>query len=141
MWPNPHITERILNGKLYFLCSVGNSKRKNYWQFCPNKYNVIMDIWHNFVSLNMSIRLFEVIEISIRRSLRKKCPYSEFFWSLFSHIRTDYGEILRISPYSVLMRENTDQKNSVFGHFSCSALDDCLVLAHIRNRTNFNEQQ
>ena len=34
-----------------------------------------------------------------------------FLWSVFSHIRTEYGEMLRISPYSVRMRENTDQKN------------------------------
>ena len=26
--------------------------------------------------------------------------------------------LLRKSPYSVQIRENTDQKNSVFGHFS-----------------------
>ena len=32
----------------------------------------------------------------------------EFFRSVFSRIRTE--EILRISPYSVRMRENTDQK-------------------------------
>ena len=37
-------------------------------------------------------------------SLREKRLYSEFFWSLFSHIRTEYGEILHISPYSVRMR-------------------------------------
>ena len=35
----------------------------------------------------------------------KKCPYSEFFWSAFSRIRTEYGEI------------NTDgDKNSKYGH-------------------------
>ena len=34
-------------------------------------------------------------------SLREKCQYLEFFWSVFSRIRTEYGEILRISPYSV----------------------------------------
>ena len=34
-------------------------------------------------------------------ALGKKCPYSELFWSAFSHIPTEY----RISPYSVLMRE------------------------------------
>ena len=39
-------------------------------------------------------------------TLRKKCLHSELFWSAFSHIRTEYGEILRISPYSVRMREN-----------------------------------
>ena len=43
-----------------------------------------------------------------RSSLRKKSPYSELFWSAFSHIRTGYGEKLRISPYSVWMQENTD---------------------------------
>ena len=54
-------------------------------------------------------------------SLRKKCPYSEFFWSVFSRIQTEYGEIRSISPYSVRVRENTDQKNSEYGHFSRSA--------------------
>ena len=71
--------------------------------------------------------------------MRRKCPYEELFWSVFSHIRrekcsylkffrsllyrilTEYGEIRSISPYSVRMRENTDQKNSEYGHFSRSA--------------------
>ena len=44
-----------------------------------------------------------------------------FFWSVFSRTRTEYREILRISPYSVRMRENTDQKNSEYGHVSSSA--------------------
>ena len=33
-----------------------------------------------------------------------------FFWFAFSRIRTHYIEILRICPYSVQMRENTDKK-------------------------------
>ena len=41
-----------------------------------------------------------------RYSLLEKCQYSESFWSVFFRIRTEYGEILRISPYSVWM-ENT----------------------------------
>ena len=40
--------------------------------------------------------------------MREMCPYSEFFWSVFIRIRTEYGEILSISPYSVRMWENTD---------------------------------
>ena len=32
------------------------------------------------------------------------------FWSVFSLIRTEYGEILRISLHSIRMRENMDQK-------------------------------
>ena len=50
-------------------------------------------------------------------TLRKNCPYSELFWSVFSRIRTEYGEIRSISPYSVQMRENKDQNNSEYGHF------------------------
>ena len=48
-------------------------------------------------------------------TLRKKCPYSELFWSVFSHIRTEYEKIReRITPYidtfyAVLLIEN-------FGH-------------------------
>ena len=67
----------------------------------------------------------------------KSVQIRSFFWSVFSCIRTEYGEILRISPYSVRMRENTDQKKLriwtlftqckkillfLFYNFSCSCL-------------------
>ena len=55
-------------------------------------------------------------------------PYSELFWSLVFHIRTEYGELRSISPYSVRMRENTDKNNSEYGHFSRSAKMDFFVL-------------
>ena len=35
---------------------------------------------------------------------------TEFSWFAFSCIRTEYGEIFRISPYLVRMRKNTGQK-------------------------------
>ena len=50
-------------------------------------------------------------------TLREKCPYSEFIRSIFSCIRNEYGET---SPYSLRMQENTDQKNSKYGHSSHS---------------------
>ena len=53
-------------------------------------------------------------------SLCEKCQYSEFFWSVFSRIQTEYEEIRSISPYSVQMRENKDQNNSEHGYFSHS---------------------
>ena len=49
--------------------------------------------------------------------LSKKCTHSELFWSIFSPIRTEYGEIRSISLYSVRMWENADQNNSEHGHF------------------------
>ena len=54
---------------------------------------------------------------AVRPSLREK-----YFWSVFSRIRTEYGELLCISPYSAQMPGNTDQQNSEYGHFSRSAL-------------------
>ena len=50
--------------------------------------------------------------------LHKKCPYLQLFWSAFSRIRTEYGEIGSISSYSVQMKENADQNNSEYEHFS-----------------------
>ena len=36
---------------------------------------------------------------SLKWTLPKMCPYSELFWSVFSRVRTEYGEILvRIFP-------------------------------------------
>ena len=64
--------------------------------------------------------LKEAHVIFFKYTLRKKCPYSEFFWYVFFHIRAENGEILRISPYSVRMWKNADQKNSENEHFSRS---------------------
>ena len=61
--------------------------------------------------------MFQVCILSWTYSLREKCPYSELFWSAFSRIRTEYGEMRSIFPYSVRMRENTDQNNSKYGNF------------------------
>ena len=43
------------------------------------------------------------VPIPLPSPLREKCPNTEFFWPVFSRIRTEYGEIVQ-------MRENTDQK-------------------------------
>ena len=59
--------------------------------------------------------------------MREKCPYSELFWSVFSCIWTEYGKILRISLYSVLMRKNTDHNNYKYGHFSGSVMTPQLM--------------
>ena len=53
----------------------------------------------------------------MEETLREKCPYSELFWSAFSRIQTESGEILCIFPYSVSMGGNRDQNNPEYGHF------------------------
>ena len=52
----------------------------------------------------------------LRTSLRKNYPYSEFCWSAFSRIRTEYGDLQSKSPYLVRMWKNVDQKSSEYGH-------------------------
>ena len=63
---------------------------------------------------------FQVIQIPLTVG---KCPYLGFFWSLFSHIRTEYGYLQSKYPCLVRMRENTQQKNSQYRHFLHS---DCI---------------
>ena len=43
-------------------------------------------------------------------ALREKCPNTEFFWSVFFRIWTEYGDLRSESPYSVRIWGNTDQK-------------------------------
>ena len=50
-------------------------------------------------------RFYILIQKVRTGSLREKCPYLKLFWSPYSRIRTEYDEILRTSPYSVLMRK------------------------------------
>ena len=64
--------------------------------------------------------LLNYMQKSVLLALRERCPYSEFFWSVISRIQTEDGEIRRISPYSVQMRDKMDQKNFKCGHFSRS---------------------
>ena len=49
-------------------------------------------------------------------SLRKKCLYLEFFWSVFSCVRTESEDLQSKDPYAVEMHKNKDYKNSEYGH-------------------------
>ena len=58
--------------------------------------------------------------------MRKRCPYSELFWSAFFPyfpafgLNTEkYGAVF--SPNAGKCRKNADQKNSEYGHFLGSA--------------------
>ena len=61
------------------------------------------------------------------KTLREKCLYPECFWPISFLIRTEYEKIRNISPYSVWIQENTDQKNSEYGHFLRSESHQGLI--------------
>ena len=48
---------------------------------------------------------FIIMHERVKFSLIQMCPYSEFFWSVFSYNWTEYGVIRSIAPYSVQVRE------------------------------------
>ena len=48
-------------------------------------------------------------------TLREKCPYSEIFWSVFSRIQTEYGEILHIqSECGKIWSRKTPNKSTFY---------------------------
>ena len=70
----------------------------------------------------------------LNRHCVKSVQVRSFVWSVFSRIRTAYGEILGISPYSVQMWENTDQKKlRSWIHFTQCRKKVLFPCVHIRN--------
>ena len=57
---------------------------------------------------------FNIQECVVFMTLREKCPFSEFLWSIIFRIRTEYGEIRSMFPYSVRMPESKDKNNSKY---------------------------
>ena len=81
----------------------------------------------SMIYCSSSIIEMKKIVITTSALLYKKWPYSEFFWSAFSWIRTKYGNLQSKSPYSVRMRENADQRNSEYEYFSHRACREHLL--------------
>ena len=68
------------------------------------------------------------------KTLREKCLYPECFWPISFLIRTEYEKIRNISPYSVWIQENTDQKNSEYGHFLRNESHQGLIKIKIKKK-------
>ena len=60
----------------------------------------------------------------------KSIQIRSFFWSLFSRISTEYGEILCISPFCVRMRESTDQQKLRIWTFFTQCFSFQLQFSH-----------
>ena len=59
--------------------------------------------------MHFYLKQLKILEIT-QETLREKCPNTEFFLVRVFRIRTEYGEIWSISPYSFQKLENTNQK-------------------------------
>ena len=86
--------------------------------------------------LNTVMYLYKVFAFNIAW----KVSYSEFFWSVFSRIRTEYGQTRSIFSHSPRMRENADQKSLCTGtlHAMCSSSEMCYFTASLCNSNCIN---
>ena len=83
---------------------------------------------HNLKPLEpvLELKIIRILKTScVRITLREKCPNMEFFMSVFSRIRTEYGEIRSFSPNTgKLGPKNTpylDTFHAVLVYFKCNA--------------------
>ena len=84
--------------------------------------------------------------VSWKYSVRKKCPYSELFWSIFSRIRTEYGYSVSLRILSECGKKrtritpNTDTSHAVIigqdWHFinQCKSIRDLTILLVFQGR-------
>ena len=80
-----------------------NSLVTTWWKHWPKKgwdWLQLSSYWRSRLLCSRQL-------LNFGTTMRKNCSHSEFFWSLFSRIPTEY---------SVQIREKTDQKNSEYGH-------------------------
>ena len=131
--------KRYINETVRFSSTVtGETCKTNHIFDCMEKCISLLatNVESNWSTLVKQLTLFAIGGIITDRTMREKCLYSELFWSAISRIWTKYREILRISPYSVRMRENKDQNNSKCGHFLYFML--CFTSKFLLKVTNRN---
>ena len=93
----------------YELCDIWRVRNTNSKRFTFTQKYSSGFVQRRLEYILISNTLPEFVTMTVTQCL-KSVQIRSFFWSVFSRIRTEYKEILRISSYSVRMRENTDQK-------------------------------
>ena len=122
-YSGPHFPAFVLYGEIRSIQSELFGLYSNYTEYSVRmRENVDQNNseYEHFLR-NGNLAWFYVCIIKVASThCVKSIQIWSFFWSIFSRIRTEYGEIRSISPYSVRIREIRTSKNSVFGHFSRS---------------------
>ena len=73
--------------------------------FYKTIYKILTSVFYQSVNRYFTKFVAEILTFDLHSVSRElyfhmfeRCPYSELFWSIFFRIRTEYEEILRISP-------------------------------------------
>ena len=105
---------QVFLSNLLFFEKFSSFQQSVYFILQSLNISILKVNWHFNTAFSQNVIfgrfLALVSQISQESTAWKSVQIQSFFWSVFSHIQTEYGEIIRISPYSVRMRENTDQK-------------------------------
>ena len=96
---------RIIFEKKPLLLFFRSKLCANYWTFVPNKPIIFAGSGVKFLTYFLSSFTWESYSFAFAWSSLRS-----YFWSVFSCIRTEYGKTRSITPYSVRMQENVDQK-------------------------------
>ena len=74
-----------------------------------NEHIIIIIIAHYNREYNHT--LWNILKLKYQ-ALRKECSYLKFFWSVFYHIRTEYGYLQSKPSYLVKFRKTRTRKNT-----------------------------
>ena len=77
--------------------------------------------------MSLFVWWYELIVSSLLSEvLLEKCPNTDFFWSVFSCIRTEYGDLRSKFPHSARMQKIMDQKKlrirTLFAHLDAGVM-------------------
>ena len=97
-------TVYILDGSITWFSSWRVPRYKCIFIFLK-----VLIIFPHFSS-NVTAKYVKVVKSRTQSHFVKSAQIRSYFWSVFSCVRTEYGYLLRKSPYSVQIKENTDQK-------------------------------
>ena len=86
---------------------ISNTQNKAFVKYCNTSFYI------NSTILQFKLRKSCVVLFCFFPSAAWHVSVFGIFRFVFSRIRTEYGDLLCKSPYSVQMRENRDQKNSL----------------------------
>ena len=67
-------------------------------------------IFFGLINNLRTLKLFSKMNRACVNYCVKSAQIRSHFWSVFCYIRIEYGDLLRKSPYSIQIEENTDQK-------------------------------
>ena len=99
---NPKKIKKKITFSLFYAVVLSTMQNSQIQDLFPVRLSPIKDKIQGFPPFYTKPEINHGQRKNINISLRKKCQYSEFFWSVFSRIWTEYGDIRSISEKKIL---------------------------------------